>query len=195
MIKKLLIFLCLLAVSSCGYNQFQSLDEGVTSAWAEVTNQYKRRADLIPNLVKTVEGFADQEKEVLMGVTEARAKVGTMQVTPELVNDPSALAKFQQAQDQLGSALSRLLVTVEKYPDIKSGQNFRDLQAQLEGTENRVSVARQRYIKAVQDYNVLTRTFPNNLTAMIFGYKTKANFTVGNMEEISEPPTVDFDKE
>jgi LemA protein len=155
-------------------------------------NQYQRRADLIPNLVNTVKGYASQESSVLLGVTEARAKVGSIQATPELVNDPAAFAKFQAAQSQLTSALSRLLAVTENYPTLKSDQNFRDLQAQLEGTENRITVARNRYIQAVQDYNVTVRRFPGNLTAMIFGYKPKPNFAVENEAQISKPPTVDF---
>ena len=182
----------MMLLSGCGYNSIQTQDEQVKSAWSEVLNQYQRRADLIPNLVNTVKGYAAQEQTVLLGVTQARAKVGSIQVTPELANDPAALAKFQAAQGELSSALSRLLVVTENYPQLKSDQNFRDLQAQLEGTENRITVARNRYIKAVQDYNVGIRTFPNNLTAMAFGYKEKANFTVENEKEISTAPKVDF---
>jgi LemA protein len=183
-----------LLLSGCGYNDIQRGDEGVTAAWSEVVNQYQRRADLIPNLVNTVKGFAQQEQEVLTRVTEARSRVGSMQVTPEMLNDPAALQKFQQAQGDLSSALSRLMVVVERYPDLKSDKNFLELQAQLEGTENRIAVARNRYIKTVQDYNVLVRQFPVNLTAMAFGYKTKANFTVENEREISTAPKVDFSK-
>jgi LemA protein len=183
-----------LVLSGCGYNDIQRRDEGVNAAWSEVVNQYQRRADLIPNLVNTVKGYAQQEQEVLTRVTEARARVGQMQVSPETLNDPQAFQRFQQAQGDLSSALSRLLVVVEKYPDLKSDKNFLELQAQLEGTENRISVARNRYIKAVQDYNVLVREFPVNLTAMVFGYKTKANFTVDNEREISNAPKVDFNK-
>jgi LemA protein len=179
-------------LSGCGYNNFQAKDEQVKASWSEVVNQYKRRADLIPNLVNTVKGFANQEKDVLIGVTNARAKVGTIQATPELINDPQAFAQFQAAQGQLTSALSRLMVVVEKYPQLKSDARFAELQAQLEGTENRITVARNRYIKDVQDYNVLTRSFPTNLTAMIFGYKVKPNFTVDNEKEISDAPKVDF---
>ena len=179
-------------LSGCGYNTFQTTDEQIKASWAEVLNQYQRRADLIPNLVNTVKGFAAQEQTVLLGVTEARARVGSIQATPELINDPQAFAKFQAAQGQLTSALSRLMVIVENYPQLKSDQNFRDLQAQLEGTENRVTVARNRYIKAVQEYNVAIRSFPSNLTAMIFGYKVKPSFTVENEKEISHAPTVDF---
>jgi LemA protein len=179
-------------LSGCGYNALQSKDEQVKSAWSEVLNQYQRRADLIPNLVNTVKGYAAQEQTVLLGVTEARARAGSIQATPEMINDPQALAKFQAAQSQLSGALSRLLVVSERYPELKSDQNFRDLQAQLEGTENRITVARNRYIQAVQDYNLAVRQFPNNLTAGIFGYKTKPNFTVENEAEISKPPAVDF---
>lgn len=182
-------------LSGCGYNQIQINDEKVTAGWAEVLNQYKRRADLIPNLVKVVKGYADHEKEVLTEVTEARANVAGMKVTPELVNDPAAMAKFQQAQAGLSGALSRLMVVVERYPNLKADANFRDLQAQLEGTENRITVARNRYIETVQEYNVSVRTFPNNLTAMVFGYEPKASFTVEDPEAISQPPTVDFGEE
>ncbi|MGA9026016.1 MAG: LemA family protein [Steroidobacteraceae bacterium] len=179
-------------LSGCGYNSMQSQDEQVKSAWSEVLNQYQRRADLIPNLVNTVKGYASQEQTVLLGVTEARSKVGSIQITPELANDPAALAKFQAAQGELSSALSRLLVVTENYPQLKSDQNFRDLQAQLEGTENRITVARNRYIQSVQNYNTTVRSFPGNLTAMIFGYKPKPNFTVENEAAISKPPSVDF---
>ena len=182
---------CLL-LSGCGYNTMQTQDQEIKAAWSEVLNQYQRRADLIPNLVATVKGYAAQESSVLLGVTEARAKVGSIQATPELVNDPAAFAKFLAAQNELKSALSRLLVVTENYPQLKSDQNFRDLQAQLEGTENRITVARNRYIKAVKDYNVSVVTFPGNLTAMLFGYKPKPNFTVENEAVISKPPTVDF---
>jgi LemA protein len=181
-----------LLLSGCGYNKMQLQDEQIKAAWAEVLNQYQRRADLIPNLVSTVKGYAAQESSVLLGVTEARAKVGSIQATPELVNDPAAFAKFQAAQGQLTSALSRLLVVTENYPQLKSDQNFRDLQAQLEGTENRITVARNRYIQAVQDYNVTVKQFPGNLTAMMFGYKPKPSFTVENEAVISKPPSVDF---
>ena len=179
-------------MSGCGYNTLQLQDEQVKSAWSEVINQYQRRADLIPNLVNTVKGFAAQEQQVLLGVTQARSKVGSIQVTPELANDPQALAKFQAAQGELSGALSRLMVVVERYPELKSDQNFRDLQAQLEGTENRITVARNRYIQAVQNYNVTVRSVPSNLTAMAFGYKPKPNFTVENEAAVSKPPTVDF---
>jgi LemA protein len=191
-----ILWMVLLAtlLSGCGYNTFQTTDEQIKASWAEVLNQYQRRADLIPNLVNTVKGYAAQEKSVLLGVTEARARVGSIQATPELVNDPEAFAKFQAAQGQLTSALSRLLLVTENYPQLKSDQNFRDLQAQLEGTENRITVARNRYIQAVQAYNVAIRTFPSNLTAMLFGYKVKPSFTVENEKEISRPPAVDFSK-
>ncbi len=181
-----------LVLSGCGYNEFQTKDEQVKAAWSEVVNQYKRRADLIPNLVSVVQGFAQQEKDVLLGVTNARSKVGSIQMTPEALNDPNAMKNFQAAQGELSSALSRLLVVAENYPQLKSDANFRDLQAQLEGTENRITTARNRYIKTVQDYNILARQFPTNLTAMLFGYKEKANFTVENEKAISEPPKVDF---
>ncbi len=181
-----------LGLGGCGYNTLQSSDEQVKAGWAEVVNQYQRRTDLVPNLVNTVKGFAQQEKDVLLGVTNARSKVGSIQATPELVNDPAAFQKFQAAQGEMSSALSRLMVVVEKYPELKSDQNFRDLQAQLEGTENRITVARNRYIKTVQEYNVVVRSFPSNLTAMMFGHKEKAQFTVENEKEISTAPKVDF---
>lgn len=176
-------------LSGCGYNTIQVQDEATKSAWSEVLNQYQRRADLIPNLVNTVKGYAAQEQAVLIGVTEARAKATSITVD---ANDPASLRAFQAAQGELTGALSRLLVTVENYPQLKSDQNFRDLQAQLEGTENRITVARNRFIQAVQDYNVTIRRFPTNLTAMIFGYQTRPNFTVENEAQISRPPTVDF---
>ena len=188
-----LIFLFTLALSGCGYNTLQSTDEQIKASWAEVLNQYQRRADLVPNLVNTVKGFAAQEQAVLLGVTNARAKVGSIQATPELINDTQAFAKFQQAQGELSSALSRLLVVTENYPQLKSDANFRDLQAQLEGTENRITVARNRYIKAVQEYNIVVRSFPSNLTAMLFGHKVKPSFTVENEKEISKAPAVNFD--
>jgi LemA protein len=183
-----------LGLSGCGYNDMQRGDEQVKASWSEVLNQYQRRADLVPNLVNTVKGFAAQEQQILIQVTEARARVGSIQATPELINDPAAFAKFQQAQAGLSSALSRLLVVTENYPQLKSDANFRDLQAQLEGTENRIAVARNRYIKSVQEYNTLIRTFPNNLTAMVFGYQVKPNFAVENEKAIATPPTVSFDK-
>ena len=178
-----------LLLQGCGYNTLQSQDEQIKSAWSEVLNQYQRRADLIPNLVATVKGYAQQEEAVLTGVTEARARATQIQVNAD---DPASLAAFQAAQGEVTSALSRLLVTVENYPDLKSDQNFRDLQAQLEGTENRITVARNRYIQAVQDYNVTVRQFPTNLTAMLFGHKVKPNFSVENEAAISTPPAVDF---
>ncbi len=183
-----------LLLSGCGYNTFQTTDEQVKAGWSEVLNQYQRRADLVPNLVNTVKGYAEHEKEVLTQVTEARAKVGSMQMTPELANDPKALESYQQAQAGLTSALSRLLVVAENYPQLKADAAFRDLQAQLEGTENRITVARNRYIKAVETYNIAVRTFPNNLTAMVFGYQPKPNFTVENEKAISTAPTVNFGK-
>jgi LemA protein len=186
------LLLATLALGGCGYNTLQSTDEQIKAGWAEVLNQYQRRADLVPNLVNTVKGFAAQEQAVLLGVTNARARVGSVQATPELINDEQAFAKFQQAQGELSSALSRLLVVAENYPQLKSDANFRDLQAQLEGTENRIAVARQRYIKAVQEYNVTVRSFPSNLTAMMFGFKTKPSFAVEDEKAIAQPPTVDF---
>jgi LemA protein len=195
--NKLLRFTALLLVltlGGCGYNTLQSTDEQIRASWAEVLNQYQRRADLIPNLVNVVKGFAAQEKEVLTEVTNARSRVGSIQATPELFNDPEAFAKFQGAQGELSSALSRLLVVVERYPELKSNANFRDLQAQLEGTENRIAVARNRYIKAVQDYNLVVRSFPTNLTAMVFGYEVKPSLTVENEKAISTAPKVDFGK-
>ncbi|MGZ0018353.1 LemA family protein [Nitrosomonas sp. wSCUT-2] len=195
MIRTLLfrmVILSALLLSGCGYNTLQSTDEQIKASWAEVLNQYKRRADLIPNLVSTVQGFASQEREVLINVTNARSKVGSIQASPDLINDTDAFAKFQQAQGDLTSALSKLLVVVENYPELKSDENFRDLQAQLEGTENRIAVARNRYIKAVQEYNTVVRSFPSNLTAMVFGFQTKPSFTVENEQEISAPPRVEF---
>ncbi len=189
LLKVALIAAASLLLSACGYNTLQVQDEQVKSAWSEVVNQYQRRADLIPNLVNTVKGFAAQEQAVLVGVTEARAKATQINVD---ANDPESLKQFQAAQAEVTSALSRLMVVVERYPELKSDQNFRDLQAQLEGTENRITVARNRYIQAVQDYNVTVRSFPTNLTAMIFGYKVKPNFTVENEAAIAKPPTVDF---
>ena len=178
----------------CGYNDFQRLDEQTQSAWSEVLNQYQRRADLIPNIVATVKGEANFEQETLTRVIEARAKATSIQVTPETLNDPAAMQQFQAAQGELGSALSRLMVVVEQYPNLKANQGFSDLRVQLEGTENRITVARNRYIQTVQEYNVLSRSFPSNLTAMVFGYKPKANFQVANEAAISAPPTVDFKK-
>ncbi|WP_116365099.1 LemA family protein [Parahaliea mediterranea] len=191
-LKLTTVILALLALSGCGYNRLTAGDEQIKAAWAEVLNQYQRRADLIPNLVRTVEAFAKQERDVLTGVTEARAKAGSIQVSPEMVNDPAAMAQFQQAQGQLSSALSRLLVTVERYPELKSDANFRDLQAQLEGTENRITVARNRYIDSVREYNTLARSFPTNLTAMVFGFEVKPSFSVENEAELARPPEVQF---
>ena len=182
------------ALTGCGYNQFQSLDETAKSAWSEVLNQYQRRADLIPNIVSTVKGEANFEQETLTKVIEARSKATAIQVTPETLNDPAAMKKFQAAQGELGSALSRLMAVSEAYPNLKANQGFSDLRVQLEGTENRITVARNRYIKTIQEYNVLTRSFPTNLTAMLFGYKTKESFTVENEAAISKPPVVDFNK-
>src|SRR5688500_8703588 len=188
----LVVSAALLFLSGCGYNTLQQQDEQIKAAWAEVVNQYQRRADLIPNLVNTVKGYAAQERDVLLGVTQARSKVGSIQATPELINDPKAFQQCQAAQGELTGALSRLLVVAEAYPQLKSDANFRDLQAQLEGTENRITVARNRFIKGVQEYNVTVRSFPTNLTAMMFGHKEKPQFTVENEREIAKPPTVDF---
>ena len=186
---------CMAALlSGCGYNQFQTKDEASKAAWSEVVNQYQRRADLIPNLVNTVKGYASHEKDTLEAVTRARAAATSMQVTPEVLNDPAAFAKFQKVQGDLTSALSRLLVVSENYPNLKADTGFRDLQSQLEGTENRITVARNRFITSVQDYNVLARSFPNNVTAMVFGYKVKPSFTVENEKAISTAPTVNFGK-
>ena len=195
MTTRLLAILAIAAalLSGCGYNQIQINDEGVNAAWSEVLNQYKRRADLIPNLVSVVQGYAAHEKEVLTKVTEARANVAGIKATPDLVNDEAAFAKFQKAQGELSSALARLLVVAENYPNLKADASFRDLQAQLEGTENRITVARNRYIDAVKAYNISVRTFPNNLTAMVMGWKTKANFTVEDEKAIATPPQVRFD--
>jgi len=179
-------------LTGCGYNTLQSADEQIKSGWAEVLNQYQRRADLVPNLVNVVKGYAAHEKEVLTQVTEARARVGAIRATPELLNDPEAFARFQAAQGELQSALARLLVVVENYPNLKADAGFRDLQAQLEGTENRITVARNRYIQAVEQYNVTVRRFPSNLTAMLFGYKVKPQFAVENERELAKPPAVDF---
>ena len=193
--KKLMIvvsFLLLPFLGGCGYNAMQSGDEGINVAWAEALNQYQRRAYLIPNLVQVVQGYATYEKETLTAVTEARASVTSFKVTPEVLNDPAAFEKFQKAQGQLFQALSRLMIVSEKYPDLKANQNFRDLQAQIEGTENRITVARNRYINAVQEYNVRVRSFPSNLTAMMFGMKIKPNFSVENEQFISIAPKIDF---
>ena len=192
--KKWLAMLLLVLLSGCGYNDFQRLDEQTKSAWSEVLNQYQRRADLVPNLVATVKGEANFEQDTLTRVVEARAKATSVQVTPDTLNNPEAFQKFQQAQGELSSALSRLLVVSERYPDLKANQSFRDLRVQLEGTENRITVARNRYIQAVQEYNVLSRSFPTNLTAMVFHYPPKPNFSVQNETQISVPPSVDFSK-
>jgi len=191
-IRWVVVSVVLAALSGCGYNRIQQQDEGVKAAWSEVLNQYQRRADLVPNLVAAVKGFAAQEQQVLLGVTEARAKVGTIQATPELVNDEAAFKKFTAAQGELTNALKSLIAVTENYPQLKSDQNFLALQAQLEGTENRIAVARNRYISSVQEYNVTIRSFPSNLTAMMFKYKDKPNFAVENEAAISKPPTVDF---
>ncbi len=183
-----------LLLSGCGYNDFQRLDEQVKGGWAEVLNQYQRRSDLIPNIVATVKGEANFEQETLTKVIEARSRATSIQATPELVNDPAAFQKFQEAQGQLTGALSRLMVVAEQYPNLKANQAFQDLRVQLEGTENRITVARNRYIKTVQEYNVLARSFPTNLTAMIFSYSVKPSFTVANEAAISAPPAVNFDK-
>ncbi len=194
--KKILLATLLLSatlgLTGCGYNQFQSLDEDAKASWSEVLNQYQRRADLVPNLVATVKGYAEHEEKVFTEVADARSKVGSMQVTKEVLNDPEAFAKFQAAQGQLTSALSRLMAVSENYPQLKADQGFRDLQAQLEGTENRVTVARNRFIDSVKNYNVAVRSFPNNLTAMMFGYKAKPSFTVENEKQISTAPKVEF---
>ena len=182
----------MLSLTNCGYNTIQSGDEQVKANWSEVVNQYQRRADLVPNLVNSVKGFAQQEKDVLLGVTNARAKVGSIQATPEVLNDPAAFQKFQQAQGELTNALSRLLVVTENYPQLKSDALFHDLMSQLASTENGITAARNRYVKSVQDYNTTIRSFPINLTAMAFGYKEKPNFTVANAKEISAAPKVDF---
>jgi len=189
----ILMFAAALSLGGCGYNTFQTTDEQIKASWSEVVNQYQRRADLVPNLVNTVKGEANFEQGTLTKVVEARSKATSIQATPELINDPQAFQKFQQAQSELSGALSRLLVVSENYPTLRANQGFRDLQAQLEGTENRITVARNRYIKSVQDYNVTVRSFPSNLTAMIFGYKEKPNFAVENEKEIAKPPAVDFD--
>lgn len=191
---RLLMLPFILLLHGCGYNTLQSGDEQIKASWSEVINQYQRRADLVPNLVKTVRAYASHEQQVLTQVAEARSRVGSLQVTPEVLNDPAAFAKFQAAQGQLTSALSRLLAVSENYPQLKADAGFRDLQAQLEGTENRIAVARQRYIKSVQDYNITVRSFPTNLTAMIFGMQVKPNFAVDNEKAISNAPSVEFDR-
>jgi len=193
LLMTLVVVMAATNLAGCGYNKLQNQDESVKAAWSEVVNQYQRRADLIPNLVATVKGFAAQEERVLVGVTEARAKATSIQLTPELINNPQAFQQFQQAQGQLTQALKSLLVTVERYPELKSDANFRDLQAQLEGTENRITVARNRYIDAVREYNVTVREFPTNLTAKMFDYDVKPNFTVENEAAVSSAPTVTFD--
>jgi LemA protein len=186
--------LAFMALTGCGYNDFQRLDEEVKAGWSEVLNQYQRRADLVPNLVSTVKGEANFEQETLTKVVEARSKATAIQATPELINNPEAFKKFQAAQGELSGALSRLLVVTENYPNLKANQGFQDLRVQLEGTENRITVARNRYIKTVQDYNVLARSFPTNLTAMVFRYEVKPSLTVANEAQISLPPAVNFDK-
>ena len=190
--KWLAIGLISLTLTGCGYNTLQTTDEQINASWSEVVNQYQRRADLVPNLVNVVKGYAAHEKEILVQVTEARAKVGQMQITPELINDPAAFQKFQVAQGELSGALSRLLVVAENYPQLKADRSFLEIAASLEGTENRISVARGRYIKSVQEYNITVRKSPSNLTAMMFGFKTKPNFTVENEKAIAAPPKVDF---
>ena len=187
-----LMLLLTLGLGGCGYNKFQTSDEQVKASWAEVLNQYQRRADLVPNLVNVVKGYAAHEKDVFVQVTEARARVGQIQATPELINDPAAFAKFQAAQREMSSSLGRLMLVAENYPQLKADGVFRDLQAQLEGTENRITVARKRFIDAVQEYNNTVRSFPSNLTAMVMGYKVKPSFTVDNEREISKAPKVDF---
>ncbi len=189
-----MLLLLTLALSGCGYNAFQAGDEQVKASWAEVLNQYQRRADLVPNLVNVVKGYAAHEKDVLTEVTEARSRIGGIQVTPELINDEQAFAKFQAVQAQMTSALSRLMVVAENYPQLKADPLFRDLTAQLEGTENRITVARNRYIQDIKDYNIAVRSFPTNLTAMLFGYTVKPNFTVENEKAISTAPKVEFGK-
>jgi LemA protein len=192
MLRWLITLLMIITLSGCGYNTLQTTDENITASWSEVLNQYQRRADLVPNLVNVVKGYAAHEKDVLTQVTEARARVGAIQATPELINDEAAFKKFIAAQGEMASAISRLLAISENYPQLKADGLFRDLQAQLEGTENRITVALNRYIAAVKEYNVTVRSFPSNLTSMLFGYKTKPSFTVENEKAISEPPKVDF---
>ena len=192
MFRWLITLFMMMALSGCGYNTLQSTDENIQASWAEVLNQYQRRADLVPNLVNVVKGYAAHEKDVLTQVTEARSRVGAIQASPELINDEEAFKKFIAAQGEMTSAISRLLAVAENYPQLKADGLFRDLQAQLEGTENRITVARKRYIDAVKEYNIIVRSFPTNLTAMLFGHKTKPSFTVENEKAISEPPKVDF---
>ncbi|HKE47094.1 MAG TPA: LemA family protein [Rhodanobacteraceae bacterium] len=194
MLRIAFLIVLIALLSGCGYNSIQSKDEAIKGAWSEVVNQYQRRADLVPNLVNTVKGYAQHEEEVFTKVTEARANVGKVTISADQLDDAVALQKFQQAQGELSSALSRLMAVSENYPQLKADGLFQNLQAQLEGTENRITVARNRYIQTVQDYNTFVRSFPQNLTAMIFGYKTKANFTVENEKQISTAPTVDFSK-
>jgi LemA protein len=189
---KLFAVLLVLNLTGCGYNKFQSLDEESKASWSEVLNQYQRRADLVPNLVKVVKGYAEHEKEVFTSVADARSQVGNITVTAEVLNDPELMAKFQAAQSQMSSALSRLLAVAENYPNLKADQGFRDLQTQLEGTENRITVARNRFIETIKNYNIAVRSFPENLTAMVFGYTTKASFAVENEKAISAAPTIDF---
>lgn len=192
--RKFLIILAVFTLSACGYNRFQTKDEAVNAAWAEVLNQYQRRADLIPNLVNTVKGYTQHENATLLAVTQARAAATGFQITPEVLNNPETFRKFQKLQGELSSALSRLMAVSENYPNLKADTSFRDLQAQLEGTENRITVARQRYIQAVADYNILVRSFPSNLTAKMFGYHVKPSFTVENEKAVSTVPSVDFGK-
>jgi LemA protein len=194
MLRWLLTVFAALTLGGCGYNDFQRLDEQTKSAWSEVLNQYQRRADLVPNIVATVKGEAAFEQETLTRVIEARAKATAIQITPETLNNPDALKKFQAAQGELGSALSRLMAVSERYPTLQANQGFRDLRVQLEGTENRITIARNRYIQTVQEYNVLTRSFPSNLTAMLFSYQVKPNFAPQNEAAIAVPPVVDFNK-
>ncbi len=189
------LLVAVLALSGCGYNDFQRLDEQSKAAWSEVLNQYQRRADLIPNIVNTVKGEASFEQETLTKVIEARAKATSIQVSPETLNDPASFARFQQAQGELSSALSRLMAVSERYPTLQANQGFRDLRVQLEGTENRITVARNRYIQSIQEYNVLARSFPSNLTAKVFGYSTKPSFSVGDASQLASPPSVDFNKQ
>ena len=192
--RKFLIILAVFTLSACGFNQFQTKDEAVNAAWAEVLNQYQRRADLIPNLVNTVKGYTQHENATLLAVTQARAAATGFQITPEVLNNPETFRKFQKLQGELSSALSRLMAVSENYPNLKADTSFRDLQAQLEGTENRITVARQRYIQAVADCNILVRSFPSNLTAKMFGYHVKPSFTVENEKAVSTVPSVDFGK-
>lgn len=193
-LRVLFVLLTIAMLSGCGYNAIQQKDEAVKASWSEVLNQYQRRADLVPNLVNTVKGYASHEEEVFTKVTEARAQVGTLKITPEMLSDPAAISKFQAAQGELSSALTRLMAVSENYPQLKADGLFQNLQAQLEGTENRITVARNRYVTTIQDYNTFVRSFPQNIVAKIFGYTTKANFSVENEKAISTAPTVDFNK-